>query len=497
MTETQTVFDTSTVLLEIDEPPGSEHDPRREGTGLGLLPAQRRIRNFERDCERLRPLGEAFVMRRFSGSLNRADAEDAVSDAIIRLHRRMMKGRAPDNLRAIFFTSVRNAAIDQLRSRAAKPTVGLDAAATVPSAGPMPLEHAEGREDAVRLQEALKRMRGNYREAIVLRFGMGMTVPEIAQRLEISLPAAKKLVLRATQQVKKRLESIEGEEFCPEMREMAKRSLLEREACGQSSDGIMQAHFQHCGSCKSFLTNLHESHNEIASAALVGTLAAQQAEVKLGIAGHLSKWATDAVHGAQAGAGKMRFAFYKATGVFQSADSTTAGVLSGTGQKIAAICTTGAATAGTCVLAGVAGPGIGATVPPQHDPAPAPIVKEVQSPAPHATQVTESSLESAPVEVAPETAPAPIEPAPQPSPEEAAPAPQPTPVQSEPAPPVNEFGFEGPAASSPPAAAPSSSSSPSSSASKGEGSGDFSGAGFGGGSVSSSRSVGGAVGFQK
>jgi len=31
------------------------------------LSAQRQSRSFERDCERLRPLGEAFVLRRFRG----------------------------------------------------------------------------------------------------------------------------------------------------------------------------------------------------------------------------------------------------------------------------------------------------------------------------------------------------------------------------------------------------------------------------------------------
>jgi RNA polymerase sigma factor (sigma-70 family) len=503
MNDTQTVFDTSTVLMEIDEPAGSERDPRRESTGMGLLPVQRGIRNFERDCERLRPLGEAFVMRRFSGSLNRADAEDAVSDAIIRLHRRMLKGRAPDNLRAIFFTSVRNAAIDQLRSRAAKPTVGLEAAATVPSGGPMPLEHAEGREDAVRLQEALKRMRGNYREAIVLRFGLGMTVPEIAQRLSISLPAAKKLVLRATQQVKKRLESIEGSEFCPEMREMARRSLLEQETCGQSSkaeDGIMQAHFQHCGSCKSFLANLHDNLHEVGSAAVVGTVATQQIDSKIGISSHLARWAGEVVQGAQAGAGKMRLAVYKATGAFQSTDSTTAGLLSGTGQKIAAICSTGAATTATCVLAGVAGPGVGvSTPPPQNAPAPPAIVRAEQSAAAaEEAPAPETSPEALP-EAGPEPPPVPSEPAPAEAPE-SSPAPKPAPVQSAPSSPeVAEFGFEGgpTGAPAPVTTSGSGESSGSSSQSSSGESGDLGGAGFGGGSVSAARGVGGAIGFQK
>ena len=84
--------------------------------------------SFERECERLRPLGEAYVLRRFGGQLNHADAEDAVAEVLIRLHQRAAQGETPENLRAAFFTSVRNAAIDQLRARGARPTVALDAA---------------------------------------------------------------------------------------------------------------------------------------------------------------------------------------------------------------------------------------------------------------------------------------------------------------------------------------------------------------------------------
>lgn len=221
------------------------------------LPLRADRHSTERELQDLRPLGEAYVLRRFGSSLNRADAEDAVSEVVIRLHRRIESGRAPDNLRAAFFTSVRNAAIDQLRSRSARPTVALEVVADAPTEDTSPGEQAESREDSVRLQEALARMRGNYRDAILLRFGVGLTVPEIAERLAISLPAAKKLVLRATEQARKRLAAIEDQDFCPEMRELVRQSLFDRELAGVASESeqrILQAHFRHCGSCKSFLT---------------------------------------------------------------------------------------------------------------------------------------------------------------------------------------------------------------------------------------------------
>jgi RNA polymerase sigma factor (sigma-70 family) len=416
------------------------------------LPAQLRVRRFERECERLRPLGEAYVQRRFGGSLNRADAEDAVAEVLIRLHHQMEVGRPPQNLRAAFFTSVRNAAIDQLRSRAAKPTVALEAAGEVVAFNSSPAERAESREDAVRLQEALARMRGNYREAIVLRFGLGLTVPEIARHLQISLPAAKKLVLRATQQVKKRLEAIDGAEFCPEMREAARRSLFEKQASGLASEAeaqILRTHFEHCGSCKSFLASLHETLYELGSGALLAGVAARSfGGGKIGVVDHLMGWLGDATHGVQVVTGKLRFAAFKATGAFQSGDATSAGALAGTGQKIAAICTAGAATTATCLATGVIGPGIGISTPPPasgHD-SPPPQVKTVTG------QVSPLVVEALPSIPAPESNPTPVsgpssgQAAEHNSPPPSTSPPSETPSSESSSPPSTEFGVE----SSPP-----------------------------------------------
>jgi RNA polymerase sigma-70 factor, ECF subfamily len=326
-----------------------------------------RERRFERECEQLRPLGEAYVLRRFSGSLNRADAEDAVSDVVIRLHRRMTAGRAPKNLRAAFFTSVRNAAIDQLRARSVRPTVALEAAGDMAVDEGDPGAGAERKEDSVRLQEALGRMRGNYREAIVLRFGLGLTVPEIAEHLGISLPAAKKLVLRATEQARKRLAAIEGEEFCPEMQELARDALLEKHVSGLASPSeqrILEAHFQHCGACKSFLSNLHRGLNELGGTALL----AGSAGNGLGVAGHVSGWvgqALDSIHGFGE---RLKLSAYKATGVLQGDGTGSAGALATTTQKVVAVCGAATATTATCLATGVIGPGVGITA--EHAPSP-------------------------------------------------------------------------------------------------------------------------------
>jgi RNA polymerase sigma factor (sigma-70 family) len=293
------------------------------------LPELMRRRRFTAACEELRPQGVAYVLRRFGGSLDRADAEDVVAEVIIRFDRLDAAGRRPDRLRPAFFQSVRNAAYD------VRPTAPLEAAEWQTTDAPTPEELAESRESVVRLREAMARMRPNYREAIVLRFGLGLTVPEIADRVGISLPAAKKLVLRSTAQIRSRMEAIEERSFCPEMREIAERSVLDGELAGiaeEADAAAIRAHLEHCGSCRSFLVALRSNLHELGGTALLGGLASE----RLGLGSRLLSHAHSAVQGAQAGAGRARLAVYRLGGAFRTEGADSAGLLAGTGQKIAA-----------------------------------------------------------------------------------------------------------------------------------------------------------------
>lgn len=377
-------------------------------TAASSMRARVRGARFARETERLRPLGEAYVLRRFGGSLNRADAEDAVAEVLIRLHRLADEGRPPENLRATFFASVRNQAIDQLRARAVRPTVELDAAGEIAAGGPPPAELAEGRDDAARLQEALGRMRGNYREAILLRYGLGMTVPEIAEHCEISLPAAKKLVLRATAQARERMEAVEGSALCSEIRAQARRLVLEKQVSGLGEEGelsLLRAHLAHCGHCKTFLASLHEHLHDLGSAAVLGYAGAERFG-HAGVLDGIGNWGASLLDGAHSGGGRIRTIAYKAGGAFSGSEGAPAGALLNTGQKIAAVCTAGAATTATCLLAGALGPGIAGTSPPDRP----------ERPPAHVRQelpVAEQS-EPTPEVPAPEPAPSP-EPAPGPA----------------------------------------------------------------------------------
>lgn len=360
---------------------------------LTHLPERMRRRRFTAALEELRPLGVAYVLRRFGSSLGAADAEDVVAEVIIRFHRLEDAGRPPDRLRPAFFQSVRNAALDLLRYRGVRPTAPLEAAAGEAAEAPGPEGRAESHENVVRLREAMARMRPNYREAIVLRFGLGLTVPEIAERVGISLPAAKKLVLRSTAQIRERMEAIEGRRFCPEMREIAERSVIDGEVAGiDASEGAaIKAHLEHCGACRGYLAALRSSLHELGGAALLAGLASG----KLGLLARLASGLHAVAHGAHAGFGRVRLASYRAGGALRPEAADTAGLLGGAGQKLAALCTAGAAGAGACIATGIVGPGIGLADHhgPHHHPAPPPAhVREAPAPT-HAPVVTYTAPE--------------------------------------------------------------------------------------------------------
>jgi RNA polymerase sigma factor (sigma-70 family) len=407
--------------------------------------------------EQLRPFGIAYFLRCFGESLGHADAEDAVANVVVRLHRQIEAGRPPDCLRAAFLKSVRNAGIDQLRSRERRPTLKIEAAAEVPLADPGPEEVAERDETVARLREALARMRGTYREMIVLRFGAGMTVPEIAAQRQITLPAAKKLVMRATRQARQRLEGIEGEIFCEQIRASTKR-IVDKQLAGLADEEerrILDAHLEHCGACRSFLAHLHSNLHELGATAV-----ALGGAEHSGAVGPLGEWLAQAGEAVHAAADRARYAAFKASGALQAGDAGGAGALAGSAQKVVAVWGAATATTATCLATGLIGPGIGVSAAPEHQPhpqhSPAPIVRTIDEEAPAEEGLPAATEPTAPTEAESPDADqveAPAEPAPQS---------QPTPAQEA----SEEFGFESTAAEAapetppaPPPPAPSSAAS--------------------------------------
>jgi len=421
---------------------------------------------------RLRPFGEAYVMKNFGERLSHADAEDAVSDVTLRLHRQIAAGNLPDNLQAAFLTGARNAAIDRLRRRTRKPTVEIEAAADAAAELPPPEDLAERRETAARIREVLLRVNPRQRRVLHLRFGKGETVPEIAAEMGISLPAAKNLLARGVSQARMQLEAIDGREVCGAMQGEL-REALDRELTGTDSDRILKAHLEHCGTCKSFMHSMRRDLHGIGAPAALGAVGLHFEPLH-----HLGRavgQATDLTHAAL---GKAKLAAFRVVG-FGGDATGGAGALAGTGQKVAALC--GAAATTTCLATGLVGPGAG-------------ILAHHHSgdPVAHRSAAKVRPLSEWPndePEVPPTSEPATSEPQPEPAESasggnDAQPvpegAPEPTPAEQG----EEEFGLEGTAPPPEPAptpeASPAATSTAASSAGTGGGSGGAEKFGFGG-----------------
>jgi RNA polymerase sigma factor (sigma-70 family) len=424
---------------------------------------------LERELQRLRPFGEAYLMRNFGDQLIYADAEDAVSDVTLRIHRQIAAGHPPENLQSVFLTGCKNAAIDRLRWRARKPTVALEAAVDTPTPLPAPEELAERREVGSRMREVLARISRRQRQVLILRFGLELTVPEIAGQMGISLPAAKNLLARGIEQARRRVEAIEGERFCPEIQSLLRSAVVDKDLCGLASDDEqreLHAHLDHCGTCKSFLASLHDDFASIGPAALLAASTANR-----GLLTHLAAHFDHALSGLQVGIAKVRLGAYKLGGAFNGDAGGAGGALGTTSQKILAICGTATATTATCLATGIVGPGIGVLNHHQRDPGALhhkPSTAQVRLISELPPEPTQPEPEEAPTaEPAPVPAAQPKPPS-QPSAEpEPEPEPAPTPAQQS----AEEFGIESTAPPPEPEPEPQPSSAPSAPAPSGGGGG--------------------------
>jgi RNA polymerase sigma factor (sigma-70 family) len=364
----------------------------------------------ERELESLRPLGQRYVRAHFGPGLSPHDAEDVVSEVIARLFQRLERGEEATNLNALFFTSVHNASVDLVRRRRRRPEVALEAAADEQSAAPEPVERALASETGALVRDVLTRIRPRYREALALRFGVGLNTVEIAERKRISVTAAKKLVNRAAHETESELARLDDGERCPEAQDLIRRGLFSRtitEGSAASQMDQLQSHLAHCGSCKSFLSQLR-GLNELAGTALVTGSATDAVGRRAGIAQQLSSWAGQLTDAGHAAADRTRLAAFKAGQHLTAADGASAGAITGTAKQITAICATGAAAA-TCLATGVVGPGIAVSHdrPSTNQQAAAQTVPSTTTPVPTTTTPTPPPAATAP---APTDQPDPVNP---------------------------------------------------------------------------------------
>jgi RNA polymerase sigma-70 factor (ECF subfamily) len=131
------------------------------------------------------------------------DAADIVQRTFVTGYRKLA-GCEPEKVAAWLFRISSNLCKDFLKDRR-RQTVPLDDPDVIPIHGTTPSDDVERREIRHHVEEALRRLPADQREAFVLKHLEGHSYDEMAGLLEVSVPALKMRVKRAREQLQQTL----------------------------------------------------------------------------------------------------------------------------------------------------------------------------------------------------------------------------------------------------------------------------------------------------
>jgi RNA polymerase sigma-70 factor (ECF subfamily) len=144
---------------------------------------------------------------------NHHDAEDLTTQTFIQAYRHFERAQRESDgrpLRPWLIRIAHNLAANYYRDRARKPTSLLDEAAVIGAAHDTE-QIVEGREEVARVLEAVMSLPDDRREAMIMRFALGMNNREIARALGRSEGATKVLIHRAIRQLEGEVGLSEGD----------------------------------------------------------------------------------------------------------------------------------------------------------------------------------------------------------------------------------------------------------------------------------------------
>lgn len=140
------------------------------------------------------------------------EAEDVMQDALVRAYRSLDRCEEPSRFKGWLFRIVSNQCRTHLARRRRRPTQPLE---DVPDAAVADEGHpgldAEAADRAERLAAALERLSPDHREALVLYYVQELSVPELAEVLDLSVSAVKMRLHRGRDALRAVLEQEEGD----------------------------------------------------------------------------------------------------------------------------------------------------------------------------------------------------------------------------------------------------------------------------------------------
>lgn len=201
--------------------------------------------------ERLSPSIHRFGRRMCK---NEHDAEDVLQDTLISVAKNLDAFEGRSSLSSWVFALTRSACARKRRGLKNRPADGGDDRIAVQAdAGPDPETQAEGRELGQALIHALDELSDEHREVLLLRDVEGLSAPETAEALGISVDAVKSRLHRARTALRGQLRPIlepaasPASAKCPDVDVLWSRKL--EGDLSQVDCATMEAHIATCPTC--------------------------------------------------------------------------------------------------------------------------------------------------------------------------------------------------------------------------------------------------------
>ena len=202
----------------------------------------------------------AYVRQMLSAS-TRQDAEDVLQDVFVRAYGALRNDNREMNVRAWLYRVAHNRCIDHLRRPVPPPAEIFEV-----SRKPLhdPVEEAQRRDDLRQLVHDVGNLPEQQRSALLMREIDGMTYADLADALDVTVPAVKSLLVRARVGLVEAAEARDAD--CTEIRADLMRS-YDR---GVKASGRARKHMKTCDACADYRGALRGMKRSFAALAPIG-----------------------------------------------------------------------------------------------------------------------------------------------------------------------------------------------------------------------------------
>ena len=259
----------------------------------------------------------AYVRQMLSAG-SRQDAEDVLQDVFVRAYGALRNDNREMNVRAWLYRVAHNRCIDHLR-RPIPPAAEIFEVSRKPLHDPV--EEAQRRDDLRRLVADVAQLPDQQRSALLMREMDGMTYADLANALDVTVPAVKSLLVRARVGLVEAAEARDAD--CAEIQ----ADLLRAYDKGVKASGRARKHMRTCDCCTEYRGALRGMRRSFAALAPVGVGPLAFAAKLIGVGG--SAGAGAAASGGGAGAAVAGGTMATATACKVAAVVCTAAIATG------------------------------------------------------------------------------------------------------------------------------------------------------------------------